>query len=319
MQGVTRTTTEYSHVPVMADVVVDMLSPSPGEVCLDVTLGLGGHAERLMPRLRGGAYIGLDRDRQGIARASERLRPLSGNCRLHAVAASYADAAFALKRAGFSVVDLVLADLGVSSYQLDAPERGFSFRYPDAKLDLRMDEGSGLSAADRLAAADEGEIARVLRDYGDVGQARQIAARLAANPPQTTGDLVRLVGVGNRGKFANKLLAKIFQAIRIWVNDELGQLAELLKQIPTFVKSGARVVFMSYHSLEDRLVKQAFREWEGQCNCPADQPVCNCNPIHLGSRIVRRAVRPSEAEIAENPRARSAVLRGFKFFEAPHV
>lgn len=313
MQGAARTTSEYRHIPVMADEVVDVLSPAPGEVCLDVTLGLGGHAERLLPRLAGGAYIGVDRDRDALSRATARLSGVAGTCRFSAHAAAYADAAYVLKRAGFSVVDLVLADFGVSSYQLDAPERGFSFRHPDAPLDLRMGDDVARPASERIAAASVDELTRVLRDYGEVTQARRIANRLHAGPLRTTGDLMRAVGVDNRGKAANKLLAKVFQAIRIWVNDELEQIARLLRQIPELVRSGARVAILSYHSLEDRLVKQAFRDWEGQCACPPGQPVCTCDPVRLGERITRRAMRPSEREIRDNPRARSAVLRGFRF------
>lgn len=314
-----RATTKYSHAPVMAAEVMAMLAPAPGEVCLDVTLGLGGHAAQIMPRLKGGAYIGIDRDPEALQRATHRLTALTHECKFSGHLSGYADAAYVLKQAGFGAVDLVLADLGVSSYQLDDPRRGFSFRFSDAPLDLRMGQQIGAPASQRIAQANKAELTQVLRDYGEIAQAGRLAGLLAAHPPQTTGDLARLASSLARTHELNKFLAKVFQAIRIWVNDELTQLAYLLKQIPQLVKNGARVVFLSYHSLEDRQVKRAFRDWEGPCVCPPAIPICRCNPQKLGERINKKALHPKSAEIAANPRARSAVLRGFRFWGNTHA
>lgn len=304
-----------AHVPVMLDEVVAALQPRPGEVYLDCTLGLGGHAEAMAARLApGGQVIGLDRDPATLAAARARLGALPLDVRWTFVRAPFGDARHALVAHGIERVDLVLADLGVSSMHLDQPERGFGYRHRQARLDLRMDPEAGPSAAERIAAAGADELTRVLRDYGEVVTARALAAELVATKPQTIGELLDAVATVERREPRKALWARVLQALRIWVNDELGQLERLLATLPRIAAAGARVAILSYHSLEDRMVKHTFRAWEQGPSEPAGM-VSPLMPKTLGRRL-RVPLKPSTAEVAANPRARSARLRAFLFAEA---
>ena len=276
-----------AHVPVMLDEVVACLSPRTGDVCLDVTLGLGGHAAALAPQLGAGVYVGLDRDTQALALAEARLRALALPVRLSLHHASFADAPRALAAAGVPGADCILADLGISSLQLDSVERGFGWRFDAAPLDLRMDANHGQSAAERIAAAELDELARVLRDWGEVRQARRIAAALLAAAPAPMADCNAAIAPFERAEPRGSLRARVLQALRIWINDELGQLDAFLAALPAMARPGARLCILTYHSLEDRPVKKAFQAWQRGCVCPPLQPVCTCGKPPLGRRHVQ--------------------------------
>lgn len=303
-----------AHVPVMRDEVVACLAPRAGDVCLDATLGLGGHAAALAPHLGAGVYVGLDRDPQALALAGERLQALALPVRWSLQHAAFAEAPQALASAGVRGADCILADLGISSLQLDSVERGFGWRFDDAPLDLRMDAGRGIPAAERLDGADLDEVARVLRDWGEVRQSRRIAAALLAARPRTMAECNAAIAPYERAEPRGSLRARVLQALRIWINDEIGQLDAFLAAVPAMACPGARLCILTYHSLEDRPVKKALQAWQRGCICPPVQPVCTCGRPPLGRRHLQAA--PAAAEQAANPRSRSARLRGFIFAEA---
>jgi 16S rRNA (cytosine1402-N4)-methyltransferase len=312
--------TAARHLPVMVDRCVELLRPRPDGVYLDATLGLGGHTERLLEASApGGSVIGLDRDPAALALARERLA-WAGE-RLVTVAASFADLAEVAADLGVERVDGVLYDLGVSSLQLDEPERGFSYRV-DAPLDMRMDTTSGITAAEVLATYPRSELTRVLRVYGEERFASRIArfiddARRRA-PIRTTGELVDLVKAAIPAaarRTGPHPARRVFQALRIEVNGELTALADSLPQAIDLLAPGGRLVVLSYHSLEDRIVKRTFvaaatgRE-EGFPHLPPGVPAGG--PAPLAPRIAvltRRPETPGPDEVAANPRAESAKLR----------
>lgn len=298
-----------AHSPVLLQESLDALNPRPDGVYVDATFGRGGHSQALLARLGpAGRLIALDRDPQAVA-----------------VGQGWADARFSIHHAPFSQlaqvlgglgvtrVDGVLLDLGVSSPQLDEARRGFSFRH-DAPLDMRMDTTRGQTAAEWLERADEAEIARVIREYGEERFAKSIAraivAARAVAPLATTGQLARLVAGAVRTRERGQDPAtRSFQAIRIHVNRELEELAETLPQVVRLLRPGGRVAVISFHSLEDRLVKQFLRAEASGPEVPADIPLPAAQLPRGRLRLVGKAVRPSAAEAAANPRARSAVLR----------
>jgi len=295
----------YAHKTVLRDEVVELLAPKPGQRIVDTTLGGGGHAEALLER--GADVIGVDRDPEALAAATARLSSHPGFSALLGNAASLVPL---LGPLGFLPVDGVLADLGVSSPQLDDAARGFSFQ-TDGPLDMRMGP-SGQTAAEAIASADEATLAQVLREYGEEPFARPIARALKAAQPTTTGQAVEAVkrAVPRRAWPARTHVAtRTFQALRIWVNDELGALDGLLASLPELLKVGGRAAVISFHSLEDRRVKTAFRSLEGQCTCPPGLPVCVCGAGGSFRVLTKRAVKATEDEVASNPRARSARLR----------
>ncbi len=284
------------HRSVLLDEVVAEIQPAEGMVCLDLTLGWGGHSEAL---LRGGAtVVGVDRDPAAIAAARERLAPFGD--RFTPLHSTFADALRTLA----GPFDAILADLGVSSPQIDQAERGFSFRF-EAPLDMRMSQ-AGLSAAELLEQVDETELTRILRSYGEERHARRIAAAiLAAKPVTTTGQLASVVSAAMPGGKPQKIhpATRTFQALRIAVNDELGQLRELLDRAPGLLASGGRVAIISFHSLEDAAVKARFRELSG-VGTPRD-PYGHPVVAPEGRQVTRKAIQSSDG----NPRARSARLR----------
>ena len=301
----------YSHRPVMLSEVLDALAPAAHGICMDLTYGRGGHAAAMLERLGPqGRLIVMDRDPEAIAAARQRL---GHDHRVTVRQGSFAGVGAVARELGISQrVMGVLIDLGVSSAQLDDPRRGFSFRH-DGPLDMRMDPDSGQSAADWLGRTSQEEIARVLREYGEeryAGRiARAIVAERAGAPIQTTGRLQAIVARANPSREAGKDPAtRVFQAIRIHVNRELEALSECLEQIPDMLAPGGRLAVISFHSLEDRVVKRFIRRQARGEALPRDLPV-----RHVAQRprlrAVGRAGHPSAAEIAANPRARSAVLR----------
>jgi 16S rRNA (cytosine1402-N4)-methyltransferase len=306
----TPTSNTSYHLPVLAGEVVGIFRNAKS--VLDGTLGGGGHSEAL---LDSGVerVVGIDRDPEALTAARERLEPFERAGRFRAVLANYADA-LELPDVRRERFDGVLLDLGVSSRQFDAAERGFTFR-EGAPLDMRM-EGEGETAASLLNSSDERTLATIFKEYGDEPRAarlaREIARRRATQPFMTSDDLVRAIrgALGPRTGPAD--FARLFQALRIAVNDELEGLGRALPALRDHLRSGGVLAVITYHSGEDRLVKHAFREWSADCICPPKQPVCTCRGHSLGQTLTRRAVTPSDAEIARNPRARSAKLRAWR-------
>ncbi len=301
--------TDY-HVPVLAEQVTELLQPAPGRVIVDATLGGGGHSELLLAR--GAQVVGFDQDLEAVAEAAKRL---GTNPNFTVVPRNFASLNEGLDELGIAEIDGILLDLGVSSHQLDAAERGFSFR-ASAPLDMRMDTRSPLTAQQLIAEASEDELVRILRDYGEEKFSRRIARRIVQerekSPILTTDVLAAIVAEAvpaqyKRGRIHPATLT--FQALRIAVNNELAVLETVLHSAWKRLKTGGRIAVISYHSLEDRLVKTAFGELLGKCTCPPDLPVCMCHPIGYLELVNRKPIIPSAAEIANNPRARSAKLR----------
>jgi 16S rRNA (cytosine1402-N4)-methyltransferase len=301
------------HVPVLADEVRELLAVRPGETVVDGTFGAGGHSRLLAEDLRGdGKLIAIDRD-PGVRGYFDRFRAGSG------VSAR-------LLRGEFSLVlnqlaandvraDAILLDLGVSSMQLDRPERGFSYA-TDAPLDMRMDSAAELSAKELVNETEERELTLIFRRYGEERYARQIARaivrRRAERPFERTGELVDTIrsAIPTPARFGDGHPAKrVFQALRIAVNDELGSLEAALPAAVRMLRPGGRLAVISFHSLEDRIVKNYFRAEEKGCTCPPDFPICVCGREPELRLLTRKAVRPSAREVSANPRSASARLR----------
>jgi 16S rRNA (cytosine1402-N4)-methyltransferase len=306
----------FNHASVMPDEVVELLDPRSGEIYLDGTLGGGGHARGILERSApDGRLIGLDRDPEALAAAREILAPFGERAQLFR--ANYAQAAEVLATAGIKAVDGILLDLGVSSWQLDTPERGFSFR-DDGPLDMRMGP-DGETAADVLANSDEAELKRIFREYGEERWPGRIARRIVntrqQEPLLRTHQLAELVrDAVPKGHVPSRIhpATRVFQALRIYVNDELGALETFLGQMLDLVRPGGRVVVISFHSLEDRLVKRAFRKEAQGCQCPPRMPVCICHQQPRAEMLTRKGLRPTDLEVANNPRARSATVRAIR-------
>src|SRR5213595_854984 len=305
--------TETDHVPVLADEVLTALAPHPGDTIVDCTFGAGGHSALLAARLRGdGKLIAIDRD-PTVTPYFERLRR-STTAKVRLLHGEFSQVLEQLAANGVQA-DAVLLDLGVSSMQLDRPERGFSYA-ADAALDMRMDPSAELTARDVVNETPERELADIFRRYGEERYAKQIARaivkRRAKQPFERTGDLVEVVkqAMPAPARFGEGHPAKrVFQALRIEVNDELGSLERALPAALEMLRPGGRLAVISFHSLEDRIVKRFLRDQEHGCTCPPDFPVCVCGQEPVLRATPRRAIRPSSRETAANPRAASARLR----------
>ncbi len=299
------------HQPVMvAEILESLLSDVDPLVVVDMTLGGGGHSQALLTKMPATAQlIGLDRDDQALQHAGSRL---AHDSRFRAHKASFAEFDEALDELQVGQVDGVLMDLGVSSHQLDEAERGFSFQ-TEGPLDMRMDRRQARTAADLLAETGEEELANLIYRYGEERKSRQIARAIVAarkrKPFKTTKELATLITevVGRKEK--KHPATRTFQALRIAVNNELDQVEQGLNQAVRRLAPGGRIAVLSYHSLEDRLVKQAFQRQTGRCICPRELPVCACEPKKSLKILTRKPVTASDAEIKTNPRARSARLR----------
>ena len=303
--------TSAYHAPVLVREILSLLAGASS--VLDGTLGGGGHAGALLAA--GASVTGLDRDPDALIAARERLRDYEGAGRFIAVHGNFAnvDEIGVLEGARF---DGILLDLGVSSHQLDALDRGFSFR-EGAPLDMRMaGADASMTAADLLADADERELGGIFREYADEPRAmrlaREIVRRRATRALSTSDDLVGAIrgALGPRTGPAD--FARLFQAVRIAVNDEMEALREGLPRLRDRLTSGGIMAVITYHSGEDRLVKRAFREWSAACICPPRHPVCTCRGAPLGELVAPRGLTPDAQEIARNPRARSARVRGWR-------
>ncbi len=300
----------FEHAPVLAEEVVFCLRPAPGKLLLDGTLGGGGHSALFLEK--GARVIGIDKDPRAVAAASARLARYGEAFR--AVRADFRDAENVLASLGLRGVDGALVDLGVSSPQLDEAVRGFSFSKP-GPLDMRM-SGEGETLQSLLERIDERELGRILRRYGEEPFARPIARAVkravAGGEKLDTARLAEIVASAiPRRAWPRRThpATRTFQALRIAVNDELGALAAWLDALPRLLAIGGRAAAVSFHSLEDRMVKQRFRELTRACTCPPDLPVCACGAKAAFSPVTKRAIVPGEAEVAANPRARSARLR----------
>ncbi len=305
---------EFRHEPVLLGEVLHWLNIRPGGVYADGTLGGGGHSGEILRTAGGGAVLyGIDRDPAAIQAAKERLKEYPGFFALHG---NFHDVKALLQEAGAPMLDGALLDLGVSSHQLDTAERGFSY-HEDAPLDMRMDPTQGVTAAQWLNQADEKEIAHALITYGEEKWAARIAKfvveRRRETPLSTTGDLVQVVDnaipKAVRRKDEGHPARRTFQAIRIAINDELDPLSRALSDFVDCLKPGGRLCVITFHSLEDRIVKQAFRTMQNPCTCPPKAPICTCGKKPIGKVLAGGAVPPSQEEIARNPRSRSAKLR----------
>ena len=303
----------FHHIPVLFDEVMTRMNPLPGGVYCDGTLGGGGHSEGIL-RLSGGTarLYGIDRDERAVAAAAERLKNYPG---FTAIRGNFHDAKTLLREAGAPPLDGALLDLGVSSPQLDEASRGFSY-HEDAPLDMRMDPSQGMTAADLLNTAPEEEITRILREYGEEKWAARIAQfvceRRARQPLHTTLDLVACVDAAIpkavRRKEDGHPARRTFQAVRIAVNDELDPLDRALCDLMDCLKPGGRLLVITFHSLEDRIVKRCFQRMQHPCTCPPSFPVCVCGKKPV-ARPLGGAIAPGAAELQRNPRARSAKLR----------
>ena len=302
-----------SHVPVLAGELIELLDPQPGQVAVDGTFGAGGHARLVAGRLGPeGTLVAIDRDPE----AEERYAAFAAEvpCRTRFIRASFVDGLAELAAEGLRA-DLVYLDLGMSSMQVDTLERGFSYVY-DAPLDMRMDTSQALTAGEIVNTWDERQLVRALRDYGEERYAPQIARAIvrtrAGGQLETTHELVDVIqhAIPTPARFAGGHPAKrTFQAIRIAVNDELGQIDEALPVAWSLLRPGGRFGAMSFHSLEDRRVKRFLADRARGCVCPPDLPVCACGREPLAELVTRRSVVPTPGEIAANPRSASARLR----------
>ena len=304
---------EFEHVPVLFDEVMEALDIKPGGIYVDGTAGGGGHSAGICERLSGrGTLIAVDRDEEALAAAEKRLTPYG--CKKIFVHANYSDTE-AIKRAAGGKVSGILLDLGVSSYQLDNPERGFSYMN-DAPLDMRMDASDRLTAYDIVNGYSEDELARIIKEYGEERWARRIAEFIVKerknSPVDSTERLTEIIkaAIPAKARRTGPHPAKrTFQAIRIEVNDELGHLREAVEKLPDLLESGGRIAIITFHSLEDRIVKTEFERRLDPCTCPKEFPVCVCGKKADVKRVTKKPVIPSEEETETNPRARSAKLR----------
>ena len=301
------------HVPVLLHECIESLNIRPDGIYLDGTLGMGGHSFEIASRLDTGRLICIDRDETAIERAGRRLAPFGEKVRL--VHGNFSDAAAIMDELGVEAADGMLFDLGVSSPQLDESGRGFSYM-ADAPLDMRMDRGESLSAYEVVNTWDEERLNRILWDYGEERYARRISAailkRRGIRPIESTLELAEII----RGAMPAAALRekqhpakRSFQAIRIAVNDELGAVARMMDTAPDKLRIGGRLCVISFHSLEDRIVKTGIQRRENGCTCPREAPVCTCGFVRTLRSVSRKPILPSAEELENNPRSRSAKLR----------
>ena len=302
----------FAHASVLAREVIESIRPSPGKRYLDGTIGGGGHSEQILVASQpDGNVLGLDRDEEAIQAACERLDRFDG--RLIMRQAGFADARDILAQLGWGGVDGVILDLGVSSHQVDTAERGFSFR-SGGPLDMRMDRRQTLTAAAIVNRAEAGELERIFRQYGEEPNARRIARAIVGErqrrPIQTTQELATIVQTAARGgRREHHPATQTFQALRIAVNQELPELERFLETGYEILQPQARLAVISFHSLEDRIVKASFRKWSRSCLCPPRALRCVCGWSQKVKLITKKPVVPSAEEIRANPRARSAKMR----------
>ena len=307
----------FKHTSVLLEETVDGLNIKPDGIYVDGTLGGGGHAYEVCTRLGNkGRFIGIDQDEAAIEAAGIRLRDFGE--RVTIVRSNYCDMKSQLQKLGIDKVDGIVLDLGVSSYQLDTAERGFSYRV-DAPLDMRMDRRQKMTAKDIVNDYSEMDLFRIIRDYGEDKFAKNIAKHIVMErekgPIETTGQLIDIIKRAIPMKFqktAGHPAKRTFQAIRIELNRELEVLRDSLDDMIEMLNEGGRICIITFHSLEDRIVKGIFKKNENPCTCPSHFPVCVCGNVSKGTVITRKPILPGEEELEENSRSKSAKLRIFE-------
>ena len=305
---------QFSHIPVLLNETLEFLAPERGGIFVDGTLGGGGHAEAVLTRLpQTGRLIGIDRDLEAVHAAGDRLSSFGD--RFTALHGNFFEMKALLSGIGVSEVNGILLDLGVSSHQLDTQERGFSYK-TDAPLDMRMDQGARLSAKDIVNTYAESELARIFFAYGEERFSRRIAEKICRAreqyPIETTLQLAQIVREAIPGKYRNEPqhpARRTFQALRIEVNSELAGLDQAVEQACDLLQKGGRLCIITFHSLEDRIVKQAFRRFENPCTCPPSAPICICGKTPKAKILTKKPLTASAEEEAQNSRSTSAKLR----------
>lgn len=308
---------EFKHKSVLLKETMEYLNIKPDGVYVDGTLGGGGHAYEVCRRLLDkGRFVGIDQDEDAIKAATRRLSEFEDKTQI--VRSNYCEMQEVLAEAGIAGVDGIVLDLGVSSYQLDDPARGFTYRV-DAPLDMRMDKRRGFTAKDLLDTYSEQELCRIIRDYGEDKFAKNIAKHIVRareeKEIETTGELTDIIKAAIPAKVrmgGGHPAKRTFQAIRIELNQELQVLEDSLEDMIHLLNPGGRICIITFHSLEDRIVKNIYKKSENPCTCPSDFPVCICGKRPLGKVVTKRPVVPTEEEIEYNPRSKSAKLRVFE-------
>ena len=306
---------EFNHYSVMLAETIEQLNIKPGGIYVDGTLGGAGHASEVCKRLEDGRFIGIDQDEDAIKAAGERLAPFGGKVTI--LRNNYCNMKAALAELGIEKVDGIVLDLGVSSYQLDTEERGFAYRF-NAPLDMRMDRRQTLTARTIVNEYSEMELFRIIRDYGEDQFAKNIAKHIvierAKKPIETTFELNEIIKASIPAKMRQNghPSKQTFQAIRIECNRELEVLRDSLEDMIELLRPGGRLCIITFHSLEDRIVKTAFRNAEHPCTCPPEFPVCVCGKVPKGRVVSRKPILPGKEELAVNSRSKSAKLRVFE-------
>ena len=309
---------EFNHYSVLLNETIENLNIKPDGIYVDGTLGGGGHAYQVASRLsEKGRLIGIDQDADAIAAAGERLKEFGDKITI--IRSNYANMKEELHRIGVEKVDGIVLDLGVSSFQLDTPERGFTYSDESAPLDMRMDDRQSLTAKDIVNGYSEMELYRIIRDYGEDKFAKNIAKHIvqerAKKPIETTGELTEIIRASIPMKVqvtGGHPAKRTFQAIRIELNKELEVLQNNLDDMIDLLNPGGRICIITFHSLEDRIVKTNFKRNENPCTCPSDFPVCVCGKKSKGKVVTRKPILPSEEELEVNSRSKSAKLRVFE-------
>ena len=308
---------EFNHRSVLLEETIEGLNIKPDGIYVDGTLGGAGHSSEIVKKLTTGRLIGIDQDADAIAAATERLEEYADKVTI--VRSNYCNMKEELHKLGIEKVDGILLDLGVSSFQLDTPDRGFTYREQNAPLDMRMDQRQSLTAADIINKYSEMELFRIIRDFGEDRFAKNIAKHIVAARKEreikTTGELTDII----RASIPMKIQAtgghpakRTFQAIRIELNRELEVLQNTLDEMVELLNPEGRICIITFHSLEDRIVKTIFRKNENPCTCPSDFPICVCGKVSKGKVITRKPILATETELEENSRSKSAKLRIFE-------